>query len=181
MKSIIQTERLILREYTEDDFEKLYEILSDPETMKHYPKPYDENGTWRWIRWSLDNYEKYGFGLWAIELKENDRFIGDCGITMQQIDKETLPEIGYHIHKDFWRQGFAKEAGQAVRDWFFHHTDFGAVYSYMAYTNQASAATAASIGMGKLKEYPDPEDKICYVYSMTREDWKKTIGDEKRI
>lgn len=51
-----------------DDFDALYEILSDPETMKHYPKPYDEAGTNRWLTWSLNNYKEYGFGLWAIEV-----------------------------------------------------------------------------------------------------------------
>lgn len=45
------------------------------------------------------------------------KLIGDCGITIQNIDGELLPEIGYHIHKDFWRQGFATEAATAVRDW----------------------------------------------------------------
>ena len=44
------------------------------------------------------------------------KLIGDCGITIQNIDGELLPEIGYHIHKDFWRQGFATEAAAAVRD-----------------------------------------------------------------
>ena len=97
MKKIIETRRLILREYTLEDFDGLYAILSDAETMKHYPKPYDKNGTMRWLKWSLDNYEKYGFGLWAIEIKETGEFIGDCGITMQNIDGKTLPEIGYHI------------------------------------------------------------------------------------
>ena len=105
MKIIIETEHLILREYTLDDFDKLYEILSDAETMAHYPSPYDENGTMRWLNWSLDNYQKYGFGLWAIELKETGEFIGDCGLTMQNIDGEALPEIGYHIHKKHWRKG----------------------------------------------------------------------------
>ena len=83
---ILETERLILREYTWADFDRLYEILSDPETMAHYPKPYDAAGVRRWIEWSLDNYEKYGFGLWAVELKETGAFIGDCGLTMQNID-----------------------------------------------------------------------------------------------
>ena len=59
---ILETERLRLREYTKDDFEALYEILSDPVTMQHYPKPYDAAGTKRWLDWSLDNYQKYGFG-----------------------------------------------------------------------------------------------------------------------
>lgn len=176
MRVILETERLILREYTLDDFDALYAILSDPETMRHYPKPYDENGTVRWLRWSLDNYERYGFGLWAIELKENGCFIGDCGVTMQNIDGESLPEIGYHIHKAHWRRGYAKEAAAAVRDWLFRNTDFDAVYSYMKYTNIASYSTAASVGMRRVKEYPDPDDKICYVYRMTRAEWEKRVG-----
>ena len=174
-KIILETPRLILREYIPEDFDGLYAILSDPETMKHYPSPYDEKGTLRWLNWSFDNYQRLGFGLWAIERKEDGVFLGDCGITMQNIDGETLPEIGYHIHKDYWRRGYAKEAASAVRNWFFTHTDFGRVYSYMSYTNVASYSTAASIGMTRVKEYPDPHDVICCVYELTREDWEGIV------
>ena len=170
MKIILETERLILREYTYEDFDALYKILSDPETMKHYPKPYDEKGTMRWLNWSLDNYNRYGFGLWAIELKSSGIFIGDCGITMQNIDKEMLPEIGYHISKAFWRQGYAKEAASAVRDWVFSNTEFDSVYSYMTYSNVASYSTAASVGLTRIKEY-DCEGVKHYVYKLTREEW----------
>ena len=54
---ILETERLIIREYTPDDFDVLYEILSDEETMKYYPKPYDENGVNRWIKWCIDTFK----------------------------------------------------------------------------------------------------------------------------
>ena len=169
MKQILETSRLILREYTLDDFDALYAILSDPETMKHYPRPYDENGTMRWLNWSLDNYKQYGFGLWAIEIKETGEFIGDCGITMQNIDEETLPEIGYHIHKKYWRQGYAKEAASAVREWFFNNTTFDTVYSYMTTANVASYSTAASIGMQRIKEYADSKSgEMHYVYAISR-------------
>ena len=53
---------------------------------QHARTAYDEAGTRRWIQWNLDNYQKYGFGLWALVLKETGAFIGDCGITMQSID-----------------------------------------------------------------------------------------------
>ncbi|MDE7227034.1 MAG: GNAT family N-acetyltransferase, partial [Treponemataceae bacterium] len=59
----IETARLILREYTLDDFDALYEIVSDAETMRHYPKPFDEARTKNWIEWNLKNYAEYGFGL----------------------------------------------------------------------------------------------------------------------
>ena len=170
---MIETERLILRQYTLDDFDALYEILSDPETMQHYPAPFDADRTRNWIAWNLDNYEKHGFGLWAVVLKETGEFIGDCGITLQNIDGEILPEIGYHIHKKYWRRGFGKEAARAVRDWGFRNTQYDIFYSYMKYTNIGSWSTALANGMKKVKEYPDPKNTISYAYAITREEWEK--------
>ena len=174
---MIETKRLILRNYTMDDFNSLFEIMSDPETMQHYPAPFDENRTKEWIIWNIENYKKYGFGLWAVTLKETGEFIGDCGITIQNIDGELLPEIGYHINKKYWRQGFAKEAAKACRDWVFNNTEYNAIYSYMKYSNAASYSTAIAIGMKKLKEYSDPKNEISYAYAISREEWKRTVGN----
>ena len=169
---MIETKRLLLREYSPDDFDALYAILSDPETMRHYPAPFDAARTRRWIDWNLENYEKYGFGLWAVVLKETGAFIGDCGLTLQNIDGEALPEIGYHIHRDHWRRGYAKEAARAVRDWAFENTDYDALYSYMKYTNVASYSTALANGMRLLKEYPDPKNTVSRAYAITRAEWE---------
>ena len=176
MKTILETERLLLREYVIEDFDALYEILSDEETMRHYPAPFDADRVRRWITWNLDNYEKYGFGLWAVVLKETGELIGDCGVTMQNIDGELLPEIGYHIHKKYWHRGFAKEAARAVRDWVFANTEYDEIYSYMKYTNVASYSTALANGMKKVKEYPDPKNTISYAYSITRDEWRGIRG-----
>ena len=176
---MLETERLILREYSQDYFDALYEILSDEQTMKHYPKPYDKKGVQRWIDWSLDNYQKYGFGLWAIVLKETGEFIGDCGITLQNIDGEQLPEIGYHVHKHHWRKGYAKEAASAVRDWAFRNTPYTTLYSYMTSTNIASYSTAISIGMSKVKEYNDNNNIPHVVYKMTKDEWKQKHNKKK--
>ena len=170
---MIETERLILRNYTPEDFDALFEIMSDSETMQHYPSPFDEERTRNWIKWNLENYKKYGFGLWAVTLKETGEFIGDCGITIQNIDGELLPEIGYHINKKYWRKGFAKEAAKACRDWFFINTKYDAIYSYMKYTNVASYKTAITNGMKKVKEYADPKNEISYAYAITRGEWEK--------
>ena len=168
---ILETTRLIIREYTQADFDALYEILSDAETMKYYPKPYDKNGVQRWIDWCIDSYEKNGFGLWVLELKENGTFIGDCGISLQNIDGEILPEIGYHINKKYWRQGYAKEACSAVKEWFFCNTEYDSVYSYMNQENVASWATAAANGMTRIKGYESDEEAL-YVYRITRDEWE---------
>jgi RimJ/RimL family protein N-acetyltransferase len=140
--------------------------------MKYYPHPYDDNGVRRWINWCIDSYCKHGFGLWALELKENGAFIGDCGISMQSIDGDLLPEIGYHVHKNYWRQGYAKEACSAVKDWLFENTSFDSVYSYMNYENVASYATAESNGMTRIKTYDDDGGERLYVYRITRREWE---------
>ena len=58
----IETPRLFLREMTEADRDALAAILTDAETMKYYPKPYDDAGVRRWLDWTFDNYRKHGFG-----------------------------------------------------------------------------------------------------------------------
>ena len=97
---------------------------------------------------------------------------------MQDIDGEMLPEIGYHIHKKYWRRGFAKEAARAVCDWAFMNTKYNVLYSYMKYTNEGSWRTAMANGMKKVKEYPDPKNTISYAFAITREypDPKNTIS-----
>ena len=109
--------------------------------------------------------------MWAVVLKETDNFIGDCGLTLQTIDGDLLPEIGYHIHKLYWRRGFGSEAARAVRDWAFEHTEYDCLYSYMKYTNIASYFTAIANGMKKIKEYPDEKNEISYAYAITRKEW----------
>ena len=61
----METKRLLFRKIEQSDFDNLKNIISDPETMKFYPKPYDDNGVQRWIDWCLACYEKRGFGLFA--------------------------------------------------------------------------------------------------------------------
>lgn len=170
---VLETARLLLREYTMADIDELFEILSDAETMQHYPKPYDEEMTKHWIEWNIQNYQKYGFGIWAVILKETGKFIGDCGLTIQNIDGEMLPEIGYHIHKRYWRKGFGSEDARAVRDWAFENTEYNCLYSYMKYTNVGSYSTAIANGMKKVKEYPDAKNEISYAYAITREEWSQ--------
>lgn len=171
---MIVTERLILREYTNDDFYDLHKILSNQETMQHYPKPFTEDRTKGWITWNLDNYKKYGFGLWAVILKETGEFIGDCGVTLQNIDGDILPEIGYHIDKRYWRKGYASEAAREVKNWVFNNTNYDILWSYMKHTNIGSYSVAIANGMKKMKEFLDSENSISYAYAITREEWKRT-------
>ena len=177
---ILETERLILREMAEEDFEALHAIFCDAETMQHYPAPFDAEKTRSWIARNQERYVELGFGLWAVVLKETGEVIGDCGLTLQNIDGESVPEIGYHIWKSLWRKGLGSEAARAVRDWTFTHTDYPCIYSYMKYTNVGSYSTAIANGMRKVKEYADPVNTISHVYRITREEWQQLKSEEVR-
>ena len=170
MKMILETERLFLREMTMGDFDALYAVLSDPEIMQHYPYSFDEERVRSWIERNMKRYTDDGFGLWAVCLKDTGEMIGDCGLTLQNIEGQMLPEIGYHIRKDQQRKGYAKEAAAAVRDWAFQNTEYPALYSYCKYTNVGSFKTAESIGMHFEKEYEDEANKITHVSVIRRED-----------
>lgn len=170
-KIIIETERLILRELSEHDFEALYAILGDPEVMQYYPNAFDEEKVRTWINNNIERYQIFSFGLWAVVLKETGELIGDCGLTMQVIDGKIKPEIGYHIRKNMQKKGYGSEASKAVRDWAFTYTPFNILYSYMKFTNVGSYRTAISTGMKLIDEFPDEVNEFTKVYAITREEW----------
>ena len=168
---VIETERLLLREMKDDDFQALYKVLADTEIMQHYPYAFDENRVRNWIQRNIDRYRIFGFGLWAVCLKETDEVIGDCGLTMQLINGQIKPEIGYHIKADKQRNGYAKEASIAVRDWTFNNTPFNVIYSYMKYTNMPSCKTAISWGCKLVDEFKDDINEITKVFAISRDEW----------
>lgn len=172
---IIETERLFLREMKESDFDALYEVLADSDIMQHYPYAFDENRVRNWIQRNIERYRIFGFGLWAVCLKETGEMIGDCGLTLQLIDGQIKPEIGYHIRADKQRNGYAKEAAIAVRDWTFNNTPFQIVYSYMKYTNEPSVKTAISYGCKQVDEYKDDENEITKVFAISKDQWADLI------
>lgn len=169
----IETERLFLREMTEEDYDALYAVLGDPDIMQHYPYIFDKKRVRGWIERNIERYRIFGFGLWAVCLKETGEMIGDCGLTMQLINGEIKPEIGYHIRADKQRKGYASEAARAVRDWTFENTPFNVIYSYMKYTNVGSYSTAMANGMKQVDEFEDDVNMITKVYAITREEWKQ--------
>ena len=170
---MIETERLFLREMTDGDFDALRRVLGDPDIMCHYPYTFDEERIRNWIHRNRERYRVFGFGLWAVCRKDTGEMIGDCGLTMQIIDGQIRPEIGYHIRADQQRQGFAKEAARAVRDWTFENTPFRVVYSYMKAENIPSIRTARAYGCTAAEEFRDDKGELTSVFALTRKEWEE--------
>ena len=101
-RTILKTERLLLREFLATDVDALATVLSDSETMRYYPAPFDRAGVEEWIERNRTRYSIQGYGLWAMVLKSNEELIGDCGLALQEVEGEKLIEIGYHVRRDLW-------------------------------------------------------------------------------
>ncbi|WP_302054736.1 GNAT family N-acetyltransferase [Macrococcus epidermidis] len=99
----------------------------------------------------MENYATYNCGLWAVILKEDGTFLGDCGITMQNIDGEVLHEIGFHIIKEYCNKGYASEAANACMEYAFNVLGFEKIYSTI--DNLPSQKVASKIGMKKHKVF----------------------------
>ncbi len=166
MKFVIETERLILRELTLNDVADLSLVLSDEESMKHYPHAFSADEVRGWIERNMERYRTLGFGLWAVNRKSDNQFIGDCGITMQNIGGDILPEIGFHTIKQFCNQGYASEAAEACKIYAINKLKFSAIYSYSHESNLASQRVASKIGMQKIRVFIQDEIPIV-VYSFS--------------
>jgi len=150
--TILETPRLILRQFVAGDADALARVLSDPETMRYYPAPYDRAGVEEWIARNQQRYRDDGLALWAMVLKSSAELIGDCGIIRQELEAEHFFEIGYHLRRDLWGQGLATEAAVACRDWAFANLKVDRVISLIRPENIPSRRVAERNGMTVWKE-----------------------------
>ena len=149
---ILATSRLTLREFIPNDADALELVLSDPETMRFYPAPLDRAGVEQWIARNLQRYAMDGHGLWAMVLKSSGEMVGDCGLTLQEVDGKFEVEIGYHVRRDLWGQGLATEAARACRDFGFARLPVDRIISLIRPVNLPSRRVAEKNGMTVSKE-----------------------------
>lgn len=150
---MIETERLIFRELDQLDFVDLCEILQDDSAMTAYEGAFTDEEVQRWLAKQLDNYERWGFGLWAVIKKDTGEFIGQVGLTMQRVEEEEVLEIGYLLKQKFWHQGFATEAALGCKKYAQETLGAELVTCTIRDTNVASQKVAERIGMKRHKHY----------------------------
>lgn len=144
---VLETERLYLREIKQSDLNSSCKILQDEETMYAYNGAFSDDETQQWLDKQIARYKKYGFGLWAVILKETDEMIGQCGLSMQLWNGEEVLEIGYLFQKDYWHKGYAIEAAKACKDYAFQKLKANEVCSIIRDTNKPSQNVALRNGM----------------------------------
>jgi ribosomal-protein-alanine N-acetyltransferase len=140
---ILVTKRLALREMTFGDLDFVAAMLAHPEVMRSYSREEAE----AWVCRQMERYARYGHGLWLVVDRRSGEPLGQVGLTMQEVDGVQEPEVGYLIHRPFWRRGFATEAAVATRDYAFDKLGKARVISLIRPENVPSQGVAAKMGM----------------------------------
>jgi [ribosomal protein S5]-alanine N-acetyltransferase len=146
-KQILETPRLILREMSLDDLDFVAVMLADPEVMRYYPKCYSRQEAQTWIERQAKRYARHGHGLWLVLDKATAQPVGQVGLVIQQLRGVEEKEVGYLIHRPFWRRGFATEAASACRDYAFDILGRQRVLALIRPENLTSRAVARKLGM----------------------------------
>ncbi len=150
--TILETERLILRLITHEDLDDLLQIWGDAETMHMFPKTLNRQEMREWIDRNLKRYQDFGYGLWAVILKNNQQFVGDCGLMVQEVDGVEELEVGYHFNRKFWGQGLATEAARGCMDYAFTQLNRHRIISMIRPENLSSRGVAERNGLKIEKE-----------------------------
>jgi RimJ/RimL family protein N-acetyltransferase len=145
-QTVLETARLRLRSYREDDVEPLRAVFADAYARRFYPLMGAAEKLAAWIDWNLANYARDGFGLWALELRAYPgRLIGDCGLTWQQVEGRRELELGWHVLEAERGNGYATEAARACLSYAFERALAPMVCSIVDPANLASRAVARRV------------------------------------
>ena len=156
---------MILHPLKMSDVDSLMGIFSDPVAMRYYPATKSREEAEAWVRWTLGSYRDHGFGQWVALLKGSREFVGQCGLTLQEVEGKEEVEIGYLFLRRFWGRGLATEAAIAARDYGFHTLGYRRLVSLIDPGNRASRRVAEKTGLTLEKEVWKWNKKVC-VYAV---------------
>jgi RimJ/RimL family protein N-acetyltransferase len=147
--SELTTDRLLLRQWTDADYEPFAALNADPVVMEHFPAPVTREASDALIERVKPQIEKGDFGLWAVEVRETGQFIGFTGLSVPSFEAHFMPavEIGWRLSKDAWGKGYATEAALASLAFGFGPAGLDEIVSFTATTNLPSQRVMQRIGM----------------------------------
>ena len=173
---MIETERLILRAWTEGDKPAFNAIINTPAMMKHFGGVASRGDIDALLDAQMACQAKDGHSMWAVEMRGSGSLVGICGLRYQIVYPETPIygelEAGWRIAEPVWGQGVAREAAEASFAWGWANTDFPRISAWTSAGNTRSWGLMERLGMTRHREldfhHPkagadDPEgDMIVY-------------------
>jgi len=156
---IISTPRLGLRHWLDADLAPFIDMNSDREVMEFFPEQLTAAQTMAMVERIKGHFEKYHFGLFAVEEKSTNNFIGFTGLAVPTFESFFTPcvEIGWRFKKSAWGQGFATEAANACLQYGFKELQMKTIYSFTSVLNKPSERVMQKIGMHCVADFNHPK------------------------
>ncbi|MGE8203679.1 GNAT family N-acetyltransferase [Heyndrickxia sp. NPDC080065] len=154
-----ETERLLFRDFELKDLPEFKRMNEDSEVMRYFPKTLSHEETESFFHAIVDEWKAYGYGLFAVERKDNGEFIGFIGFHRATFEADFTPciEIGWRLKKEAWGHGFATEGAKACLKYAETAYDFKNIYSFTAKINMPSERVMQKIGLVKIKAFSHPK------------------------
>ena len=159
--TILETERLLLRQFSTEDTDFILELLNEPSFIRNIGdrgvRTIDDANSYI-LNGPVASYAKNGFGLYLVKLKETDESIGMCGL----IKWDTLEDmdIGYAFLPRFWSKGYAVEAAQAIKEYAKHVIGLNRIVAITDPENEGSIRVLQKIGLNLERMVKLSEDDI---------------------
>jgi ribosomal-protein-alanine N-acetyltransferase len=178
----LTTERLILRRWRESDREPFARLNADPAVMRHFLRPLTRAESDAFFDRIETRFDERGYGLWAVERKDDGVFLGFTGLAYQAFEAHFTPcvEVGWRFDPTAWGQGYATEAARAALRFGCEEVRLDEIVSFTSMSNASSVRVMERIGMHR-----DPRDDFDYpnipaghplrrhlLYRLTREEYK---------
>ena len=144
----IETDRLLLRAFTSADRQPFAAMNADPEVMIYMSRSLDRSGSDLFLARIQDHWDAHGFGLWAIERRDDGAFLGFAGLSAPSFEALFMPavEVGWRLARTAWGHGYATEAGAAALDHGFEALGLAEIVSFTAVCNERSRRVMERLG-----------------------------------
>ncbi|GAK88044.1 putative acetyltransferase [Vibrio ponticus] len=148
---MLETKRLILRQWEQADFKHFARMCADPEVMQYFPATLSEAESEQLANRLQALIDLHGWGFWAVEIKATGEFIGFVGLNTidgeSGIPRAPFLEIGWRIAKQYWHKGYATEAADQAMRYAFFVLGVDDVYAFTAKDNLPSQKVMQRLGM----------------------------------
>ena len=173
----ISTERLRLRRWIQSDRLPFAEMNADPRVMEHFPSVLTRAESDTMVDRIESNFERHGFGLWAVEVRDQSPFIGYVGLAIPSFQAHFTPcvEVGWRLASKFWGRGFATEGARAVVAFGFGPLALKEIVSFTVPENQRSRRVMERLNMTRDPaddfEHPtQPDRRLHVLYRLRAQD-----------
>jgi RimJ/RimL family protein N-acetyltransferase len=158
LKILIETPRLILRQWKASDYDPYIQLNKDSDVMEFFPSVSSKDESLAQVDRFIAHIDQHGFGFFAVERKDSGQFVGFTGLSHPRFEASFTPcvEIGWRLSKANWGQGFATEAAKACLEFGFGSIGLDEIYAFTSVHNKRSEQVMLKAGMLKQGEFEHP-------------------------